>query len=400
MILSRPSFRLATLAAAAAGLLMAATTAEAQPSSQAQVAVDLNMRTGPSTGYPVVRVLPAGATVGVFGCNSAQTWCQLSYAGSSGWAAARYLRFQSAGPQPQPQPQPPAAPQGQVQARTTVSLNMRTGPSTGYSVIRAIPAGATVNVNRCTNSYSWCEVYYAGSTGWASARYLQSVTPQYQGQPMSNIGAQLGLRLIQFVLGQIAGGGGQQPPPDQDQRPGLGANQICFYRDYNYAGPYFCARMGQSDASLGAQENDQISSIRVGSNARVEVCEDFNYSGNCRIVTGDIAQLPNSLNDRISSYRTTQIGGGGGGGGNPTGRACFYADYNYNGAAFCLDRGQSIAQLGPQWNDRISSFRVEGGATVTACEDFNYGGRCLQFGSNAVQLSGDANDSISSIRVQ
>jgi len=51
-------------------------------------------------------------------------------------------------------------------------------------------------------------------------------------------------------------------------------------------------------------------------------------------------------------------------------------------------------------DDRISSFRVEGGATVTACEDFNYGGRCLQFGSNAVQLSGDANDSISSIRMQ
>lgn len=52
---------------------------------------------------------------------------------------------------------------------TTTSLNLRTGPGTRYSVITAMPAGAPVEVVSCA---SWCELYYAGRRGWASARYI------------------------------------------------------------------------------------------------------------------------------------------------------------------------------------------------------------------------------------
>jgi len=52
---------------------------------------------------------------------------------------------------------------------TTRDLNLRTGPGTGYAKIMAMPAGARVDVVRCTN---WCELYYAGYHGWASARYI------------------------------------------------------------------------------------------------------------------------------------------------------------------------------------------------------------------------------------
>jgi hypothetical protein len=49
-------------------------------------------------------------------------------------------------------------------------LNVRSGPGPGYSVIGAIPGGATVDVAGCTGS--WCQVNFAGSTGYASRNYL------------------------------------------------------------------------------------------------------------------------------------------------------------------------------------------------------------------------------------
>jgi uncharacterized protein YraI len=52
----------------------------------------------------------------------------------------------------------------------TTTLNLRGGPSTGHGVIMAMPAGATVTVHQC--SAGWCQVSYAGRTGWASQRYI------------------------------------------------------------------------------------------------------------------------------------------------------------------------------------------------------------------------------------
>jgi uncharacterized protein YraI len=49
---------------------------------------NVNMRTGPGTGYPVIMTIPAGAQVQVFGCPS---WCQVAYAGQQGWASSNYI---------------------------------------------------------------------------------------------------------------------------------------------------------------------------------------------------------------------------------------------------------------------------------------------------------------------
>ncbi len=354
----------------------------------------LNMRTGPGTGYPVILSIPAGAQVAVYQCTSNQTWCEVGYSGRTGWSSARYLNFAGCGAvSGDPQP-PPVI--GQVQARTTATLNMRSGPSTAYPTIRAIPAGATVVVNRCTEGYSWCEVTYAGATGWSAARYLTSTSPQYGQQPITNVGALLGLRLFEFILGQI--GGGQQPPPQPPGQQAPGANEVCFYRDFDFAGPSMCVRMGQSDANLGGNWNDRISSIRVGRNATVEVCENFGYAGTCRTFADDIARLGTSLNDRISSFRTTGFGGG-----PPPqarGQACFFYDWFYQGASFCLEQGATIPFLNPPWNDQVSSLRVDPGVTVEVCEDVNFGGRCERYTGDAQQLTGYRNDSMSSIRVR
>lgn len=66
----------------------------------------------------------------------------------------------------------------------TGSVNMRTGPGTSYARIATIPAGAPVNVLSCP---SWCQVTYAGRTGWVSSNYIArgyaQATPRYVAPP-------------------------------------------------------------------------------------------------------------------------------------------------------------------------------------------------------------------------
>jgi uncharacterized protein YraI len=57
-------------------------------------------------------------------------------------------------------------------ARVTVDLNMRAGPSTNFPVVDVIPESAPVNVHGCVRGYSWCDVSSQGNRGWVSANYL------------------------------------------------------------------------------------------------------------------------------------------------------------------------------------------------------------------------------------
>jgi len=64
----------------------------ASRSSGAGVAIsDVNMRTGPGTGYPVITTIPGGAPVEVLGC---QSWCSVIYRGTEGFVSGRYVQTQ------------------------------------------------------------------------------------------------------------------------------------------------------------------------------------------------------------------------------------------------------------------------------------------------------------------
>jgi uncharacterized protein YraI len=55
----------------------------------ARVETDLNVRLGPSTGYGIVDVLPAGAVVDVLACY--EGWCEVVWEGLDGFASRAYL---------------------------------------------------------------------------------------------------------------------------------------------------------------------------------------------------------------------------------------------------------------------------------------------------------------------
>jgi hypothetical protein len=59
---------------------------------------NLNVRTGPGTGYPVVDVIPRNGAVTVHGCLAGGNWCAVNHAGTAGWSHAGWLTTASARP--------------------------------------------------------------------------------------------------------------------------------------------------------------------------------------------------------------------------------------------------------------------------------------------------------------
>ncbi|MCT7376490.1 DUF1236 domain-containing protein [Chelativorans salis] len=79
---------------AAAGLFALTSVAAAQV--EATATADLNLRTGPGTGYPVVDVIRSSEQVIINGCDEGGSWCSVNHAGVEGWAYSGYLATEQA----------------------------------------------------------------------------------------------------------------------------------------------------------------------------------------------------------------------------------------------------------------------------------------------------------------
>ncbi|MFJ1309142.1 SH3 domain-containing protein [Agrobacterium sp. P15N1-A] len=70
---------------------MLAAPALAEAATRGFATANVNMRSGPSTAYPAVVVIPNGAPLTVHGCLSDTPWCDVSFVGGRGWVAGRYI---------------------------------------------------------------------------------------------------------------------------------------------------------------------------------------------------------------------------------------------------------------------------------------------------------------------
>lgn len=76
-------------AATVCALLAAPAIAEA---AEGFSTANVNMRSGPSTRYPAVSMIPAGESVEIHGCLADLPWCDVSFYGGRGWVAGRYVQ--------------------------------------------------------------------------------------------------------------------------------------------------------------------------------------------------------------------------------------------------------------------------------------------------------------------
>jgi hypothetical protein len=227
-------------------------------------------------------------------------------------------------------------------------------------------------------------------------------------------------RISSFRIAARGGWGGPREDAGANRgmawgRPSVPRSGVCFYRDVNYGGQYFCAPVGATTEQVPTGMNDQISSIRVFGNAEVTVYRDMNFQGQARNFDFDTSDLRAvGLNDRISSFRVSMRGTWGGphgdGGANrgmawgrpsvPRSGVCFYRDIDYRGEYFCAPVGATTERVPTGMNDQISSIRVFGNAEVTVYRDAGFQGQSRRFDSDVNDLGrAGLNDRVSSFRV-
>lgn len=80
--------------------------------------------------------------------------------------------------------------------------------------------------------------------------------------------------------------------------------------------------------------------------------------------------------------------------------ACFFADANLSGDAFCIGRQASFEQLSPRWNDQISSIEVVGDFSVKLCTDAAFGGNCATHAATVEALPAEFDNAVSSLAAE
>lgn len=162
----------------------------------------VNFRTGPSTSYSSIRVLPIATSVVHVPGESTSGFLPVKVGSTSGWISSSYLSpNKPVVPKPKPQPTPtvpaPAAPTSPRPAgdagkpaapakpatgtskpatyKTTAALNLRASASTSGKRILVIPKNANVGTITATKGV-WRKVTYKKKTGWVSSAYLKAAT--------------------------------------------------------------------------------------------------------------------------------------------------------------------------------------------------------------------------------
>lgn len=85
-------------------------------------------------------------------------------------------------------------------AYLAADADLRAGPDSSYPLIDQIQAGTEVDVQGCTEGWEWCDVIVYGDRGWVAGNDIEYA---YQDQPvpLPDYGAQIGIPIISFTIG-------------------------------------------------------------------------------------------------------------------------------------------------------------------------------------------------------
>jgi len=129
-------------------------------------ATSLNLRQGPGTKYSVIGSLSKSEMVKGLSISADKSWVQIERTnGVQGWASLKYMTKLAV--------PPPASSDDLYMIVKADVLNVRSGPSTGYSIIGKVSRGDQVVYISATPDWGWVNVRTADNKiGWCSSKYL------------------------------------------------------------------------------------------------------------------------------------------------------------------------------------------------------------------------------------
>lgn len=154
----------------------------------------LNFRSGPSTSYSVIGKLSSGTKVEVI--STSNGWSKIKYDGKTGYVSSKYLSSSA-----------PESSNTTTKYVNTSTLNVRSGPSTSYSVIGTLSSGTKIGVISTSNG--WSKIKYNNKTGYVSSEYLSSNAPDDSNSTSSS--ASKVISVAKTLLGKPYVWGAQGP---------------------------------------------------------------------------------------------------------------------------------------------------------------------------------------------
>ncbi len=161
-MISSKTLRMLLATAAVSGLCMV--SAAATSIGIGTVNTDaLRLRQTASTDSAILATVSEGEKVIVL-ANAGNGWYKVDYKSVEGYMSADYLTVATQGDA--------AIGYGQVNAGGS-TLNMRSGPGTGYSKVATLPDNATFQITGVNGS--WYKISYNGQSGYVSSEYVDTV---------------------------------------------------------------------------------------------------------------------------------------------------------------------------------------------------------------------------------
>jgi len=154
-------------------VVMGVVPAGAQSGTDGYAAYEINMRTGPGTGYGVVMTLAAGTGLIFEGRNADASWllAQTEDGAARGWVTSLYVEFQP-GVTAAQFPVSGESSGGTMTGVLTTGLNMRRGPSMNETIVLYLTNGSTVTVEARSQDGGWVLGQSGGTRGWMAAAFV------------------------------------------------------------------------------------------------------------------------------------------------------------------------------------------------------------------------------------
>ena len=197
-------------------------------------------------------------------------------------------------------------------------------------------------------------------------------------------------RISSFRVVRTSAGG-------QDDR--VAADQACFYRQRGFRGRRLCLAAGETRERLPQNWDDQISSVRIGRRAEAAVCNRPGIRGRCVKITRDLEFVGNRLDDRISSIRVAARKPAGPQA-NRKGLVCFFENARFRGREYCIGRAGPPSLVPDHLNNRISSVLVPRGMSVVLCDGRRMNKACLRIDRDMAYVGDRWDNRFSSFRVE